>query len=313
MTEGIDVIIASRNGEHTLSRVLAALGTCEQPGCPVRFVLVDNGSEDATRSVMEDFARGRDAQVIVEARHGKSHALNAAIARARGDLLAFLDDDAIPVPGWLKAHRQAMIDHPGAGVFIGQVRPHFMQQPPTWLAQLAERGRSCACTPADMGPGECSPTLAKGLNWAIRRAALGDEKFDEVNNNLLRHSRPVGGQDTEMARRLHRLGHAVRYVPEAVAHHIVRPQEMSARAVFERYRRIGRGAAAQRDRSASHNLLLPAEIAAFAVAGALSWAIGARSFAAANLTRVGSRLGRLEYLLSRSRRSAGAPDPQAIL
>jgi GT2 family glycosyltransferase len=298
----ISVIMASRNGMDTLPPVFDALANCEQPPGGVEFLLIDNGSDDGTQTAMEAFAEGRDAQVIVERRHGKSFALNTAIDRSKGELLVFIDDDALPVPGWLHAFRDAATRNPEAGILIGQVRPKFLAPAPAWIEQLTDLGMSFACTPLGQAEGPCSPRLAKGLNWALRRSAIGEERFDEGRNNLLRGGKPTGGQDTEMARRLHRLGSGVIFAPAALCHHQIQPDEMTAKAIFERYRRIGRGVAAQAPRGWLGNLSLPLEIAVLAVLTGLGFAVGAQRFGGTSLTRLASRLGRLEYLRESPRR-----------
>lgn len=297
----ISVIMASRNGMDLLPSVFEALANCEEPQSGVEYLLVDNGSEDGTLPAMKAFAEGRNAQVIEEHRHGKSFALNAAIERSKGELLVFIDDDALPVAGWLHAYLDAVGKYPDAGVFIGQVRPKFLTPAPVWLEQMTDLGMSFACTPLTQVEGPCTPRLTKGLNWALRRNSIGAERFDEGRNNLLRGSKPTGGQDTEMARRIQRLGAGVVFVPDALCHHLVQSFEITRGAIFERYRRIGRGLAAQDSRGPVRNLLLPLEIPVLAILTGLGFALGARRFGGMNLTRLASRLGRLEYLLQTQR------------
>lgn len=297
----ISVIMASRNGANTLPLVFEALAKCEEPAGPVEYLLVDNGSDDGTLAAMKAFAQGRDAQVLEEPRHGKSFALNLGMERARGELLVFLDDDAIPARGWLQAFADAADKYPEAGVFVGQVRPKFFEPVPAWLEQLTDLGRSFACTPIAQSEGPCTPRLTKGLNWALRQSSVGGERFDEGRNNLLRSGKPTGGQDSEMARRIHRLGAGVVFVTGAVCRHQVLPHETSLRAIFERYRRIGRGNAAQNARGPLRNLLLPLEIGVTACATGAGFALGAPRMGGVNLTRLAYCVGMLEYLLARPR------------
>lgn len=291
--------MASRNGMDTLQPVFEALAACSEPEGGVEYVLVDNGSDDGTLEAMQCFVETRDGQAVLEPRHGKSFALNTGIERARGELLVFIDDDAIPVKHWLEAYLDASREHPAAGVFIGQVRPKFLAPAPAWLEHLTELGQSFACTPLTQQPGPCSPRLAKGLNWALRRSAVGDQRFDEGRNNLLRGAKATGGQDTEMAQRLQRLGAEVVFVPEALCLHQIQPDEMTRPAIFERYRRIGRGAAAQRSRGPIRNLMIPFELAVLTVLYGFGRAVGAERFSGLSLTRIASRVGRLDYLLEK--------------
>ena len=293
----ITIIMASKNGTDTLPPVFGALAECTLPDCNVEYVLVDNNSDDETHELMLAFAKERDAQVLIEHKPGKSFALNAAIETASGGLLVFIDDDALPAANWLVAYHTAYQEQQNHGVFIGQVRPKFLAPAPQWLQQLSDIGRSFACTPIAQEAGPCSPRLAKGLNWAIRRSALGADRFDVDGTNLLEGRKPVGGQDTEMARRLARKGVGVQFVPDAIALHQVQPHEMTPKSIFERYRRIGRGTAAQRTHSPLITFTLPVVLPTIALLGAVGWICGAKRFAGMCLTRFASNFGRGEYFL----------------
>src|SRR5262249_57469715 len=64
------------------------------------LLVVDNGSTDGTR---EALAGQADVRCVVEPTAGATRARNAALRAARGDVVAFIDDDATPAPGWLAA------------------------------------------------------------------------------------------------------------------------------------------------------------------------------------------------------------------
>ena len=63
-------------------------------------LVVDNNSDDQTRNVVDEYCTefpGR-FRYLFESQPGKSHALNSGIEAARGQLLAFMDDDDIYTP-----------------------------------------------------------------------------------------------------------------------------------------------------------------------------------------------------------------------
>ena len=105
----ISVVIATRNRAKLLSATLEAVVSQEPPGQPFEVVVVDDASIDGTSGVVEALARRSAVPVVYlsEMKPGKSHALNAAIQRARGELLVFTDDDVIPSSGWLAAYVRA--------------------------------------------------------------------------------------------------------------------------------------------------------------------------------------------------------------
>lgn len=290
----LSVIMASHNGQATLPRVLEALGDCDMTDLDVEFIMTDNASSDNTKQLMQGFLEKRTGRLIHEPKAGKSFALNAALQAARGDLIVFLDDDAIPVSGWLQAFRKAADRYPKGAVFVGQVRPCFSVPPPAWMQRLSDRGMSFAATPIALAEGPCDPGLVKGLNWACRASALNGVQFDELNNNLLAAGLRVGGQDTEMARRLCAGGKTAIFVPASLTGHIVRREEASMTAILERYRRIGRGVEAQRHKAHQSTLRLLVEIMTLVPAGTLAWLLCRRTDAAALLIRAAMRVGRLD-------------------
>jgi GT2 family glycosyltransferase len=82
----ISVIIVSRNRKELLRRSLEALGTAHQ------VIVVDNGSEDGSAALEEDFPVARF--IRLPKNFGLTKALNLGIRSAEGDYLLFLHDDA---------------------------------------------------------------------------------------------------------------------------------------------------------------------------------------------------------------------------
>ena len=83
---------------------------------------------------MEAFSRCRSGRFryLFEPHPGKSYALNAGIAAAKGDALAFMDDDVTIVPEWLWNLVAPLRDGGFAGTG-GRVVPRWATEPPNWL------------------------------------------------------------------------------------------------------------------------------------------------------------------------------------
>ena len=93
-------MIATRHRPNLLDRCLSALH--DQSVVPSAVIVVDNSAGDeATRAV----ARLRNASYLVEPRRGVSRARNLGAREATSDVVAYLDDDAVPASGWLAALR----------------------------------------------------------------------------------------------------------------------------------------------------------------------------------------------------------------
>jgi glycosyltransferase involved in cell wall biosynthesis len=67
-------------------------------------VVVDDGSTDQTRDVVERYRKSLDLKYVYQSNTGRAAARNAGIRQATGELLIFADDDRIAVPGFIAAH-----------------------------------------------------------------------------------------------------------------------------------------------------------------------------------------------------------------
>ncbi|ROT93306.1 glycosyltransferase [Altererythrobacter sp. FM1] len=308
---GCSIIIPSRNGADTLGAALAALAQVERPegaggNGAWDIVLIDNASSDATPDIMRRFATAHGAQFLSEPRPGKSHALNRGIAAARGDLLIFMDDDVLPVPRWAQAYVEAAESSPHVGVFAGAVRPHWSAPPPEWLETLAQAGRACGCTDPCRHAGPVDPVDVKGGNFAVRRSALGDVRFDTgaTNfgaDNLGAGGAPTGGEDSQFVRALAERGQAVHFVPQAIVAHIVGAEEMTLRHQLSRFVRIGRGAAVVDGGGLRGAALAAAKVPVFGARSAMRYARADRAGAAMALAQAAMNLGRLSQSIGKGR------------
>src|SRR5690606_17301243 len=115
----VTVVMTTRNGGHTLPIVLDAFTRLESPVGGYRLVVVDSGSSDGSEVIVRAFADRLPITLLSGQRPGKAAAVNRGIAAADGDLVAFIDDDAVPSPDWLRALRSAANRYPDYALFGG--------------------------------------------------------------------------------------------------------------------------------------------------------------------------------------------------
>lgn len=135
----LDVIVPTFNRADLVARTLASLAAAEKPRTlEITITVVDNNSTDDTQRTIADSAalfNGIKFESLFEPRQGKTFALNAALVRARADLISIVDDDEEIQPDWysrvaeLFGARWDEIDFAG-----GKVLPRFASDPPAWVA-----------------------------------------------------------------------------------------------------------------------------------------------------------------------------------
>ncbi len=89
----ISHIICTRNRAEQLRTTLKTFNLPQMKSHQIELILVDSASTDDTIKVMEDFASVYPKTRIVKAEKGLGRARNAGIDAAKGDLIAFTDDD----------------------------------------------------------------------------------------------------------------------------------------------------------------------------------------------------------------------------
>jgi glycosyltransferase involved in cell wall biosynthesis len=107
--ELISVIVTVRNGERFVAEAIQSLLAQSDPSFEI--VVVDDGSTDRTREILESFADSR-LRIIPSPPIGRAEALASAVAASRGELIAILDADDIAMPDRLAKQRRYLADHP---------------------------------------------------------------------------------------------------------------------------------------------------------------------------------------------------------
>lgn len=219
------VAICTANRSALLAESLAAL----LPLVDARtgeVLVVDNGSTDDTPRILAELiaAHPQTVRAVREDRRGLSAARNRAVREARGDLLLFLDDDAVPAPGWLEAYRTAFRETRAAAAG-GPVEPIFGSALPDWLDErflpyLTAWDRGREVVPLHYNE------LPRGANMGFRRALFAD--YGDFLEQLQRKGTGLRTcEDIEFCLRLERGGEEILYLPPALVRHHVARQRLS--------------------------------------------------------------------------------------
>ena len=133
----IAVVVPAYNAERWIAETLRAVLAQTSPADEV--VVVDDGSTDATRAVLEEFAD--DVRVIAQPNAGCGAAFNTAIEAAQTEYVALCPADDLWVPEKLEWQRETLRAHPqvdvsfGAAVNFGALEGPFPRPSLTGLAE----------------------------------------------------------------------------------------------------------------------------------------------------------------------------------
>jgi glucosyl-dolichyl phosphate glucuronosyltransferase len=238
----ITVILCTYNRSPNLTKALVSvLASKLGPGVEWEVLVVDNNSSDRTRDVVEECIQQNPRRVryLFEPRPGKSHALNAGIRNARGDILAFMDDDVIVQSTWLQ-NLTASLQHGGWAGAGGRVLPLWNGDRPSWLC-ADDRHVSAPLVTFEL----CLPEgrISEppfGTSMAFRKEMF--EKYGGFRTDLgPRPGSQIRSEDTEFGRRLLNAGEPVRYEPSAVVYHPVPEDRLRKEYFLEWWFDKGRG------------------------------------------------------------------------
>ncbi|MGE3706923.1 MAG: glycosyltransferase family 2 protein [Vicinamibacterales bacterium] len=219
----VSVVIATRNRAALLAETLRALSRQRWPADRLEVVLVDNGSTDGTADTIAATWKpttGIPLRYLYLREPGKSRAVNAGLAVARGQVIALTDDDAQPEPAWVDRLVGALRET-GSDFVAGRMRPIWEVAPPRWMSPALFG----ALAVPDNGPqrqlltrsGNAMPI---GANMALTRRAVDHlggfcESLGKLEGTL------QTGEDHELFLRLLSAGYRGVYEPTAVVHHLV--------------------------------------------------------------------------------------------
>ncbi|MBI4045811.1 MAG: glycosyltransferase family 2 protein [Devosia nanyangense] len=199
----IDICICTFRRPY-LAETLRSIARLDAAGHELRVIIADNDQTPSARPLVEELCSALPWPVTyLHAPAGNiSIARNACLDAADGDFLAFVDDDEVVTPGWLRALVETA-EATNAAAVLGPVRAVYSADAPRWMAD-----------------GDFHSTLPVFVNGAIRTGY--------TCNVLIRWSAPYrgirfdralgksGGEDTAFFYQLTALGGAIGYAPEAI-------------------------------------------------------------------------------------------------
>ena len=232
----VSIVIATyRRPAMLRDAVLSLRGMTVPEGVSQEVVVIDNDPDGSARSAAEELAPAcRDAfavRYVHETRTGLSYARNRGVEEARGDVIAFLDDDVYVSPGWLASALECF-GRTGAAAVGGRTLAHWEGEP-----EAAVRASQRRTVDNDNGERDvelCGRALPGGGNAAFRREAFaGGLRF----STDLGRVGPVllSGEDSELFRRLRMAGGRIWHCAGMVIAHRTSGERLTSAYLVRRH------------------------------------------------------------------------------
>jgi glycosyltransferase involved in cell wall biosynthesis len=204
------LVIPTRNRAEILIQVLTYLESLAYPRSKFEVIVVNDGSTDDTRVLLEKLEVGYRLRVYHQQPQGTSAARNFAIKEANGSHILFIDDDVFPCPDLLEHHEEAHRGHLSRlvrGPVINISALPLPEQPPPLIYHYS---RNYLCT----------------SNASLRRSLLLDAGlFDEGFQRW---------EDAELGVRLKKLGVSRHFVLSGYVFHLKPPVPTESRLQIAR-------------------------------------------------------------------------------
>jgi GT2 family glycosyltransferase len=222
----VSVVVATVGNPRALERCLRSIFRCDYHEFEV--IVVENRSRSpATRRMLaERFPDEPNLRYVEEPRGGASRARNAGLATAKGEIVAFTDDDVVVDPGWIRESAEALGRDDDVACVTGLILPLELEADSQLLLEqyagfgkgfrrhtyrLPEAREHDPLFPYTAG------TMGSGASTVLRADVA--RRVGGFDTTLGPGTPTTGGEDLDLYIRVLRAGHAVAYEPSAIVWH----------------------------------------------------------------------------------------------
>ena len=231
----LSVIICTYNREKYIGNLLESIAANTLAKQEYELLLVDNNCTDNTKTVCMEFAnRHQDInfRYLQESEQGLSAARNKGIKEAKGNILVYVDDDALVDNTYLQTFADFFSLNPDKYAAGGPIIPLYETKEPEWMTPYTK-----ALLTGYMYFGDKERQYPRGRYPGGGNAAYRAEVFQKTglfNTELGRKGDSLmGAEEKDIFDKMQTLGMQFYYLPEAVLHHII-PQKKLEKDYFDR-------------------------------------------------------------------------------
>ncbi len=234
-TQFLSVIICTYNREKYIGNLLESIAANTLPKSDYEILLVDNNCTDNTKQVCLDFAAKHqdiNFRYLVEQEQGLSAARNKGIREAKGDILVYVDDDALVDEWYLKTFADFFNSNPTIDAAGGPIIPLYETQEPKWMTRYT---KELLCGYLYFGDQERD--FPNGRYPGGGNAAYRADVFKQIGffNTALgrKGNNLMGAEEKDIFDKMQSRNMKFRYLPKAILHHII-PQKKLEQDYFDR-------------------------------------------------------------------------------
>jgi len=238
----ISVIICTYNRCESLKDTLGSLlvQKCEKI-FEHEIIVVDNNSKDKTKEVVQSYlsAFGGRLRYIFEPEQGLSYARNRGVREARGQIIAFTDDDCIVEKSWVANISNAFNTYNPA-IVGGKVILKLTIPTPKWLSEklvdiLGAYDRGDDIVFLD---NHKENSIGIGANICFKKSTLDKVGLFRVDLGRKGNSLCMG-EETELIRRIKKQGGKCMYYPFAIVYHCGGANKMKKSYIIRWFFKMG--------------------------------------------------------------------------
>ncbi len=238
----LSVILCTYNRDKYLYNVLKSIAENDLDPNQYEIVLVNNNCTDNTESECQRFQHDFPNVVLrcfKETQQGLSYARNRGIQEAKGDLLVYVDDDALVNEAYLRTYADFFAQHPEADAAGGPIIPQYETSEPAWMSHYIKMLLTGYKYNGEQVK-EFAPNDYPGGGNAAYRAAVFQQvglfnvDLGRKGNNLF------ASEEKDIFDKMRTAGMRIFYLPNAILYHLIPETKLSDAYLIRLSQSIGK-------------------------------------------------------------------------
>lgn len=218
----ISIVVCTYNRSHLLVKCLESLINQKVDKNIYEVIVIDNNSTDDTQEIGNDYAKNQpNIRIVTEKSQGRNQARNRGWQDAKGKYVAYIDDDAIAEPYWIKQIAVFIKKYPKINAFGGPYNAFSVKPFPDWFPEnygtLNLGNKVKILNPEN--------EWISGSNIIFNRIIF--DKYGGFNTDFGgKGDNIIYGDETEFLVRLKKAKEPVYYVPKICIRHLVAERKL---------------------------------------------------------------------------------------